>query len=205
MCRPHRERNCDMEKTSRDKQQIGFSKTWLFVVFVFGAAAFLVRWAGLAIPVIGPAAIDPREVFVTLGAASTGPVGGLVIGFFSGLPSVMKTGPATNSSLVAHVISGFLIGLLYRPLYKRWSVPALLLGWAVLVAAYYYVFLIPIFLAAAPLTYPGGLSDVFGANLRFSQAYILLVQAAFPEVVATLIVTAIILIAMPERYRRPLW
>jgi len=79
MCRPHRERNCDMGKTSRDKQQIGFSKTWLFVVFVFGAAAFLVRWAGLAIPVIGPAAIDPREVFVTLGAASTGPVGGLVI------------------------------------------------------------------------------------------------------------------------------
>jgi len=203
MCRPHRERNCDMGKTSRDKQQIGFSKTWLFVVFVFGAAAFLVRWAGLAIPVIGPAAIDPREVFVTLGAASTGPVGGLVIGLLAGLATIpVEVDP---SSLVAHSVSGLLIGLLYKLVYQRWRMPALLLGWAVLIAAYYYIFFTPTAMAVIMLVAPGALSDLFGVELSFSQAYILLARGVFPEVVATMIVTAIILIAMPERYRRPLW
>jgi len=172
-------------------------------VFVFGAAAFLVRWAGLAIPVIGPAAIDPREVFVTLGAASTGPVGGLVIGLLAGLATIpVEVDP---SSLVAHSVSGLLIGLLYKLVYQRWRMPALLLGWAVLIAAYYYIFFTPTAMAVIMLVAPGALSDLFGVELSFSQAYILLARGVFPEVVATMIVTAIILIAMPERYRRPLW
>jgi LytS/YehU family sensor histidine kinase len=172
-------------------------------VFGFGAAAFLVRWAGLTIPVIGTINIDPREVFVTLGAAFTGPIGGLVIGFLSGLPAIsVALGP---TSIVAHSVSGLLIGLLYKLVYKRWPMPALLLGWAVLIAAYYYIFLIPTFLAAISLADPGAMSDVFGVDLSFSQAYSTLGQTAFPEAVATFIVTAIILVALPERYRRPLW
>ena len=77
-----------MEETTGDEQQTGLSRTYLFVVFGFGAAAFLVRWAGLTIPIIGEVNIDPREMFVTLGAALTGPVGGLVIGFLAGLPAI---------------------------------------------------------------------------------------------------------------------
>ncbi len=122
-----------------------------------------------------------------------------MIGFFSGLPSIlMSTG-------IAHVVSGLFIGLLYKPLYSRWPMPKLLLGWAVLIAAYYYVFLIPPFLAITLLTYPEGLSIVFGTDLAFLQAYIFLIKAAFPEALATLIITAIILIALPKKYRRPLW
>jgi LytS/YehU family sensor histidine kinase len=195
-----------IKRISGAEEQAGLPKTWLFVVFGFGVAAFLVRWAGLTIPVLGSKVnTDPREIFVTLGAAFTGPVGGLVIGFLSGLPSVTMVGLASGSTLVAHVVSGLLTGLLYRPVYKRWPMPALLLGWAVLIAAHYYVFLIPTFLVLAPLIDPGGLSSVFGAELSFSEAYSTLGQAAFPEVVATYVITTIILIALPERHRRPLW
>jgi LytS/YehU family sensor histidine kinase len=192
-----------MKRIPGDEKQTGLSKTWLFVVFGFGAAAFLVRWAGLTIPTIGTVIIDPREIFVTLGAAFTGPVGGLVIGSLSGLPALSVA--LGSSSLMAHSVSGLLIGLLYKPVYKRWPMPALLLGWAVLIAAYYYIFLIPTFLAAISLADPGGISGVLGEDLSFSQAYSTLGQGAFPEAVATFIVTAIILIALPERYRRPLW
>ena len=114
-----------MKKISEAKKQPGLSRTWLFVVFGFSAAAFLVRWAGLVIPVIGTMTnIDPREIFVTLGAAVTGPVGGLVIGFFSGLPTIsVALGP---TSIMAHSISGVLIGFLYKPVYQRWRMPILL-------------------------------------------------------------------------------
>lgn len=193
-----------MKRTPGDEQQTGLSKTWLIVVLGFGAGAFLVRWAGLAIPVPGTMVnIDPREIFVTLGAAISGPVGGLVIGFLSGLPTISDA--LGSTSLIAHGVSGLLIGFLYKPVYKRWPTPALLLGWVVLMAVYYYVFLIPIFLASVRLADPEGITSVLGADLLFSQAYILLAQVAFPEAVATFIVTTIILIALPERYMRPLW
>ncbi len=61
------------------------------------------------------------------------------------------------------------------------------------------------FLAITLLTYPEGLSIIFGTDLAFLQAYIILIKAAFPEALATLIITAIILIALPKKYRRPLW
>ena len=83
--------------------------------------------------------------------------------------------------------------------------PILLLGWVCLLAAYYYVLLIPSSIVTMLLTEPGRLLEVFGANLSFSELYILMAQGAFPEVVGTFIITAIILIALPDKYRRPLW
>jgi len=53
-----------MKRIPGDEKQTGLSKTWLFVVFGFGAAAFLVRWAGLTIPVIGTINIDPSTTTV---------------------------------------------------------------------------------------------------------------------------------------------
>jgi len=193
-----------LKKIARDEKPTGLSRTWLFVVVGFSAAAFLVRWAGLTIPVIGTDInIDPREIFVTLGAAVTGPVGGLVIGFCSGLPAV--TVSLGSSSLIAHSVSGLLFGFLYKPVHQRWHMPLLLLGWVGLVAAYYYIFLIPTFLATISLADPGGIANLFGLDLSFSQAYRTLGQVAFPEAVVTFIITSIILIALPEKYRRPRW
>ena len=193
-----------MKKIVGAERLSGPSRMWLLVVVGFSAAAFLVRWAELVIPVIGTLAYtDPREIFVILGAAVTGPVGGLVIGFFSGLPAVsIVLGPA---SLIAHSVSGLLLGSLYKPVYNRWRMPILLSVWVGLVTAYYYIFLLPTFLATISLADPGGIAVIFGLDLSTFQAYRSLGQAAFPEVLATLIVTSIILIALPGKYRRPLW
>ena len=190
-----------MERTAEDNQPKGLSRAYLLVLVGFSAAAFLARWIGLTIPVAGTgvANIDPREIFVTLGSAFTGPVGGIVIGFFGGIASF------PSQTVVVHMVSGLFLGFLYKPVYNRWPMPKLLLGWAVLIAAYYYIFIIPTFLATVLLTYPGGLSDIFGADLGFLQAYIILVQAASLEALATLIITAIVLLALPKYYRRPLW
>ena len=130
-----------MNKIAGDENQTGLSKRWLLVVVGFSAAAFLVRWAGLVIPIIGTSGYtDPREIFVTLGAAIAGPVGGLAIGFFSGLPAVSVA--LGSSSLMAHCVSGLFFGFLYRPVHQLWRMPVLLLSWTGLVVAYYYILLI---------------------------------------------------------------
>ena len=50
-----------MNKIAGDENQTGLSKMWLLVVVGFSAAAFLVRWAGLVIPIIGTSGYtDPR-------------------------------------------------------------------------------------------------------------------------------------------------
>jgi hypothetical protein len=195
-----------MTKIAGDEEQTGWSRTYLLVVAGFSAAAFLVRWAGLAIPVFGTEIIiDPREIFVTLGAALTGPVGGAVIGFFADLSTLSFPNGLGTNSMIAHIVGGVLFGLLYRPIYNRVQMPGLLVGWSLLVAAYYYIFLIPAFVASVLLAGgPERMSAVFGTNLSFLQAYTTLGQAALPEATATLIVTTIILIALPDMYRRPL-
>lgn len=192
-----------MEKVTVEEKQTGLTRTWLLVVVGFSGAAFLVRWADLTIPVMGTARMDPREIFVTLGAAFTGPVGGLVIGFLSGLPALFVV--SGFSSILAHSLSGLFIGFLYKAVYQHWRMPVLLLGWIVLVAVYYYIFLIPAFLTVILLIQAGGLSGVLGVDLSFFQAYRLLASLAFPEVAMTLVVTAIVLLALPEKYRQPLW
>ncbi|RPJ27517.1 MAG: hypothetical protein EHM33_07730 [Chloroflexi bacterium] len=48
-----------------------------------GVAAVL---AGLTIPIPGtPVVTDPREIFTTIGASLTGPIGGIVIGILAGI------------------------------------------------------------------------------------------------------------------------
>ncbi len=176
--------------------------TWLLAVSGFSLAAFLVRWAGLTIPVVGTQAnVDPRELFIILGAAMTGPVGGAVIGFFADLSTL----PIGLSSMIAHIVGGFLFGLLYRPIYNRLRMPALLVGWSGLVVAYYNFFITPAFITALWFGKTVTISTVFGQDLSFFQAYTIIVQGNLPELVANLFVTAIVFIALPEKYRRPLW
>jgi LytS/YehU family sensor histidine kinase len=193
-----------MKKIAGFEEQTDLSKTWLFVVLAFGIAAFLVRWAGLTVPVLGTTVkLGSREIFITLGAAITGPVGGSIIGFFAGL-STLST-PTGQSDLISHVIGGLLIGFLYKPVYRRWRLPGLLLGWAFLIAIYYCIAIIPVYLMGVSLITPGGLSGVFGPDVSFFQAYRLIIQAGILEVAVTTIITMIILAALPDKFRRPLW
>ncbi|MFN2284618.1 MAG: hypothetical protein ACK2UQ_09365 [Anaerolineae bacterium] len=181
------------------------SKTALVTALGFGLAALIVRAASLRIPVVGTHLVsDPRELFVTLGAALSGPVGGMLCGFMAnnwfGEDSI-----ALISDCSAHILGGLWMGLTYKNLmYARLKMPSLLLGWGGLVFIYYYLVVIPVFVGVTYTFFPALVEQLFGA-LSFGQAYTTFAQAATPEFVITLLITGIILAILPPKYRRPLW
>jgi hypothetical protein len=168
------------------------------VAAAFGGAALALVLAGVTIPIPGtPVVTDPREIFTTTGAALTGPIGGIVIGILAGIaePGIPL------ASLLAHIIGGIYNGFVYKNLGWRFrsNKTAYLAFWAAEVLGYYFLIVIPLFVVGLVIFYPdpeyGGFFALLGA----------LEAGAAPEAFFTTIVTTIIMAALPERFRRPLW
>jgi len=168
------------------------------VAAAFGGAALAVVLAGITIPIPGtPVVTDPREVFTTTGASLTGPVGGIVIGILAGIaePGIPL------ASLLAHIIGGIYSGFVYKNLSYRFrenNVTRLVL-WVVQVLGYYFVVVVPLFVVGLVLFYPDPEYGGFVALLGVLEASVI------PEAIFTTVVTTIVMAALPERYRRPLW
>jgi hypothetical protein len=168
------------------------------VAAAFGGAALALVLAGITIPIPGtPVVTDPREIFTTTGASLTGPIGGIVIGILAGIaePGIPL------ASLLAHIVGAIVNGFVYKNLSWRFrenNVTRLAL-WAVQVLFYYYVVVVPLFVLGLVVFYPdpeyGGFFALLGA----------LETGVIPESILTTAVTTIIMAALPERYRRPLW
>jgi hypothetical protein len=168
------------------------------VAAAFGGAALALVLAGITIPIPGtPVVTDPREIFTTTGASLTGPIGGIVIGILAGIaePGIPL------ASLLAHIVGAVVNGLVYKNLSWRFranNVTRLVL-WAVQVLFYYYIIVVPLFVVGLVVFYPdpeyGGFFALLGA----------LETGVIPESILTTAVTTIIMAALPERYRRPLW
>jgi hypothetical protein len=168
------------------------------VAAAFGGAALALVLAGITIPIPGtPVVTDPREIFTTTGASLTGPIGGIVIGILAGIaePGIPL------ASLLAHIIGGIYNGFVYKNLSWRFNQNKIvgLALWALQVLGYYFLIVIPLFVVGLILFYPdpeyGGFIALLGA----------LEVGAMPEAIITTVVTTIIMAALPERYRRPLW
>jgi len=164
----------------------------------FGGAALALVLAGVTIPIPGtPVVTDPREIFTTIGASLTGPVGGVVVGLLAGIaePGIPL------ASLLAHVAGGVFNGLVYKHAswrFKDNKVVSLAL-WAVQVLLYYVAVVIPGFVIGLMVFYP---DPEYGGFFGFLGA---LEAGALPEALITTVVTTIIMAALPEKYRRPLW
>jgi len=168
------------------------------VAAAFGGAALALVLAGVTIPIPGtPVVTDPREIFTTTGASLTGPMGGIVIGLLAGIaePGIPL------ASLLAHVVGGVFNGLVYKNFsWRLREKKALsLVAWAVQVFLYYVGVVIPLFAVGLSVFYP---DPEYGGFLAFLGA---LEVGALPEAVLTTVVTTIIMAALPERFRRPLW
>ena len=114
------------------------SKQIILMALAFGIAAALVVFSGLLIPIYGETInADPRELFITLGSALAGPIGGIIIGFMG------HTWSSDDNfqilSLILHVTGGLWMGFSYKKLaYEKMKYPAQLLGWVGLVFVYYF-------------------------------------------------------------------
>lgn len=181
-----------------------FSPRAIGAAAVFGAAALLVVLAGLTIPIAGTSVVtDPREVFTTLGSALSGPVGGVLVGVLAG---IREPDGMAGPSMLAHVLGCVWVGWAYKHLvYNRLEMPALLLGWVALVLSYYFVLVVPGFVVGAYALRPDAYAASYGEGASLATAYRILARGALPEALITSLFTALLLLALPRRYRRPLW
>ena len=80
------------------------------IAAAFGGAALAVVAAGILIPIPGTLVVtDPRELFTTIGASLTGPIGGIVVGFLAGIAD-----PLPIVAVISHVLGGIFNGLVYK-------------------------------------------------------------------------------------------
>jgi hypothetical protein len=168
------------------------------VAAAFGGAALAVVLAGITIPIPGtPVVTDPREIFTTIGASLTGPLGGIIIGILAGIaePGIPL------ASLLAHIVGGIYNGFAYKNVAWRFNQNriAYLVLWALQVLVYYFIVVVPLFAVGLFMFYP---DPEYGGFLTFLVA---LEAGAAPETIITTIVTTIIMAALPLRYKRPLW
>ena len=169
--------------------------TSLIVAVVFGLIVLTIVLASFTIPIPGTGVVtDPREIFVTIGSALTGPLGALIIGIFAG---IVEPGGIPLASLLGHIAGGLWMAFMYKKfVYERLQMPARLAGWVVLVILYYYVFVVPGFVIGLAAFY--GEADPLGLYIAISKGVIV-------EVLITATVTTLVLLALPQKYHRPLW
>jgi len=164
------------------------------IAAAFGGAALAIVLAGITIPIPGtPVVTDPRENFTTIGAALSGPVGGIVVGILAGIaePGIPL------ASLLAHIIGAVYMGFAYRFVYNRLEGYVRLVGWAISVLVYYFVIVVPLFVVGVLVFYPDPELGGFFAFLGVLEA------GALAEAGITTVITTIVMAALPERFKRP--
>jgi len=183
-------------KVEKSKKSL-MSARQVGIAAAFGGAALAVVAAGLIIPIPGTMVVtDPRELFTTIGAALTGPIGGIVVGFLAGV-----TDPMPFVAVISHVLGGIYNGVVYKHLSWRFKDNKLvsLALWAAQVLVYYFIVIVPLIVATLMLFHPDPEAGGFFALLAAVEV------GAIPEALITTAVTTIIMAALPERLRRPLW
>jgi PAS domain S-box-containing protein len=176
----------------------------LLVAVSFGAAALFTIVAGLSGRVPGTSVFtDPREIFVTIGAAFSGPVGGVIIGILAGLGD---PDPSVRLYVIAlHIVGCLWIGWAYKRLvHDRLRMPAFLLGWNGILFVYYFVCAIPV-LGAVRLFFPDFFARILPQSLPLSEGVVILMRGWVLEFVLTAIPTSLIFLVLPRYFRVPLW
>ena len=173
------------------------TKDQVIVALAFGVAALAVVLRGITIPIPAtPVVTDPREIFTTIGASLTGPIGGIIVGILAGIaePGIPL------ASLLAHFAGGIFNGIAYKNAAWRYRDKKLVfIGlWALQVLVYYLIVVVPLFATGVMLFYPE-------PGFEFFTFLSELTVGVLPEIVFTIIFTSIIMLALPKRYKRPLW
>ena len=180
---------------------------WIPVVIAMVSSAFILAAAeaNFFIPLGNGAELGIGELFTTLSAALGGPIAsvGTIFVVYS-VHSILHPDifPDLTSFFimledgVAHLSAMLMVALVYNKfLYPRAKQTDVFLGsWFLLVGAYYYLALLPLSVVFLNLIDPAR-----GAT------YATFARGFLPEYLGTAIITTLIWLAAPIRYRRPLW
>jgi hypothetical protein len=164
--------------------------------------SFGVHWV---IQIADFGAIGPQETLVVISAALGGPLGLLVTNFlqelgmhifllrgdFPGQPQLEIL--ISTADFFAHTIALLAVAYGYRFLHQRAKTATIYFAGWILIIVIYYIVLLPLQSLVHNLLVPGLLP------------LLTLIRGAPPEFSMVAIISTLILIALPSRYRRPLW
>ena len=181
----------------------------LMLGIIFGLLAGIATATGLTFltPGVTDNAIGFYVTLFLLAAALGGPLAGgiapalmIIISAYFGPPEMIEiiTVPAVFwSNLVSLVITVVLVSLAYRMIFERLKMPMRLLAWAGIIIAYYFIS-IPASIIPQYLLLGDPPSEILPAVLYGYQTYV-------PQAIFDIFFTSLVFIALPIRYRRPLW
>jgi PAS domain S-box-containing protein len=181
-----------------------FNKKIFFISIIFGLIALIVIVTDIFFTIPGTNLLtDPREIFVTIGAAITGPIGGILIGILASIYDPTKD--LVFYITFQHIIGAFLTALFYKKLiYEKLAMPAFLLGWGLLMFCYYFIFYLPGF-TFVYFFFPDFYKLIVQGEFSFFESLIRIFNGWIPEFLFTTILTSLIFIGLPEKFRKPLW
>ena len=181
-----------------------FSVRLFLISAAFGCMALLVILASFHLQIPGTKIVtDAREIFVLIGAALTGPIGGIVIGILAGLGD---PGPGVQVFIIAnHVLGAVWVGWAYKRLvHDRMHMPFMLIGWVGVVIVYYFVCLIPV-VAVTKYLFPEFFLSVLPEPLPFVRTLLVFYRGWLVEFILTTIMTSAVLLVLPRAARSPMW
>jgi len=178
---------------------------WIPIVggLALGVLSFLITVANITVQISDDLILGPWEIINTLSAALFGPIGllvtelGLDISGYVYLIGGVYPAPQdlyfVIGDFIAHSASMLVVALGYRYVYQRMKIPRLLAGW-VLIMSVYYLMEVPLAVTLFNIAVPGldASYAVYFSNVRL-------------EFVLVTVVTTLVLLALPERFRRPQW
>ena len=189
-----------MKKTLWQPLVLGISLGSLAGISIVTGFTFMT--SGLATNAIGF-----YMTLLLLSAALGGPLAGIVAStvmvsgsalFGSPEFKALITTPATFwSNLLMLAVIETLAGLAYRFIFERMKMPVRLLPWAGIVIVY-YLMNSPISISLQYFLLGSPLSELLPTVLYSYQTFI-------PQAIFDIFITSLIFIALPARYRRPLW
>ena len=145
-------------------------------------------------------------IFLLFAFALGGPLSALITVIIAVMAAALGGYPAIKDTYdiyplllivnpLANIIAGVVCGLAYRFVYQRMKMPARLLPWVGIVAAYYIIVIW--------ITEVGTRALIPDAQLM--SGFFEILRASSPQMLSDILITSVIWIVLPERYRRPLW
>jgi hypothetical protein len=180
---------------------------WIPIVIGMVSAALILAAAeaNFFIPLGPETSMGIGELFTTLSATIGGPIASLTTIFVVyGVVGMLHPEyfPDITSryiiiaDAIAHLCAMLVVAIGYYKLLYPWArrTGIFLVGWFLLVGAYYYLALLPLSVVLLNLADP----DFDATYLAFARNFIL-------EALGTAVITTLVWLASPVRYRHPLW